>query len=884
MATSPAATRLHLPDSLQVQLLEFRRRLWTVRVVEAICIAATAVLLAFLLVFVLDRGLDTPAAVRMAIFGCAAVACTAIPLAIHRWIWRHRRFDQLARLFTHKQAALGDQLLGVIELVRSESEQARSRELCEAAIEHVAAQAQRINFRAAVPNPQHRRRALLATTAALVALGLLAVYPAAAVNSWTRFLMPWKETPRYTFTVVEPLPDQLVVPHGEPFVVTVKLSEQTVSRPGQGQVRLGNQHPVFASLREDRYEFQLPAQIDPGRLKVRVGDLSKQIPVQPRLRPELRSIAATVALPEYLGRPQPQEKDVRGGSISLVNGSQATFVASANRELAAAQIDGQTTLPVAESIISPPTLVAGAAQMQFQWWDQFGLSGKEPFTLTIAGREDEAPSLICDDLPRQKVVLHSEQLSFKVKAEDDFGVKRVGVEWQGIDQMSVQSSARGERILAAGGTDSESLEIAGTFSAQSLGIELQPIQLRLFVEDYYPGRERIYSPIYLLFVLNADQHALWLTEQLSKWHRQALEVREREMQLHEANKQLQELSSQELNEPAARRRIENQSAGERANGRRLSNLVSSGEELVRQATRNPEFGVGHLEKWAEMLQILKDIAANRMPSVADLLKQAAQAATVAMNSPSDPSPGVGQVRASAAASPSNESADEEKKNQQVPSISDVESSQQPLKQQTDSPDAAPPSQSAPRLGLPATTLLGGGGKNDSTCPASQKLDEAVEKQQDLLAEFEKIADELNRVLGNLEGSTLVKRLKAASRLQDRIASRLGAQVSEAFGVSVAAANAAQRKIFTELADQETKSSLDVSTIMDDMQSYFERRRFVRFQTVLDDMRKQDAIGALRQLADDLQKENGVSIAQCEYWSDTLDRWAEDLVEPASGGT
>jgi hypothetical protein len=44
-------------------------------------------------------------------------------------------------------------------------------------------------------------------------------------------------------------------------------------------------------------------------------------------------------------------------------------------------------------------------------------------------------------------------------------------------------------------------------------------------------------------------------------------------------------------------------------------------------------------------------------------------------------------------------------------------------------------------------------------PARQNLDEAINKQQDLLAEFEKIADELNRILANLEGSTLVKRLK-----------------------------------------------------------------------------------------------------------------------------
>ena len=51
-----------------------------------------------------------------------------------------------------------------------------------------------------------------------------------------------------------------------------------------------------------------------------------------------------------------------------------------------------------------------------------------------------------------------------------------------------------------------------------------------------------------------------------------------------------------------------------------------------------------------------------------------------------------------------------------------------------------------------------------------------------------------------------------------------------------------------------------------------------------EMRKLDVIGNLRQLGDDLKKENGLSIAQCEYWSDTLDRWADDLIDPVSGGT
>jgi hypothetical protein len=141
---------------------------------------------------------------------------------------------------------------------------------------------------------------------------------------------------------------------------------------------------------------------------------------------------------------------------------------------------------------------------------------------------------------------------------------------------------------------------------------------------------------------------------------------------------------------------------------------------------------------------------------------------------------------------------------------------------------------------------------------------------------------LNRVLANLEGTTLVKRLKAASRVQNRIAGRLGDHVGDAFGLSVAAPKQAQRILISQLSKEEAKSSDDVSHIMDDMQAYFERRRFMKFKAVLDDMLKQDAIGSLRQLGDDLPKENGVSIAQCEFWSDTLDRWAEDLVDPASG--
>lgn len=886
MSLGTTRDRLQLPESLQTQLHEFRRRVWSIKMVEAGCGALFGLVVAFLLMFAIDRVFDAPAFVRAGLFILALSGCAIVPLAVHRWVWGNRHLEQLARLLTRKHPHVGDQLLGIIELARDDAEQARSRTLCAAAIQQVALDARKRDFRDAVPNPRHRLWSMLVTVPTVVALVLAVVFPGAAANAWARVLAPWKETPRYTFAALEPLRGELIVPHGEPFPVSLTLKDKTLSRPGKGVVQLGAQEPVTAMLRDGRYDFDLPAQISAARLKIRIGDYMQTVRVEPKLRPELNSVAANYLLPDYLGRREPETRDVRGGVISLVNGSQARFSVTASRALASASVDGQSVTPAGAVVNSPTIAVDGARRVEFRWQDEFGLTGREPFALNVNGREDEAPSLTIEDLPRQKVVLDSEVLSFKIRSRDDFGIKRVGLEWQGIENAVVKTPAKGERLLAAGGYDKETLETSGTFSAKSLDIEPQPIVLRVFVDDYFPGRERVYSPPHTFYILTAEQHAIWLTEQMSKWHRQALEVRDREMQLYETNKQMRELSQDELDQPDTRRRIEGQATAERANGRRLTNLTATGEDLVRQAMRNPEIGVGHLEKWAEMLQILKDISSNRMPSVADLLKQASQAPQMAANTPpAQKRPAAGMVRDTRSGTGAPPPSDGKPK-PVVPAVVDRESSQQPPAKPKEGDDQPPPpNKSNPTLRLPVTTVMGNGGGKKKTPPppAGETLDEAVQEQQDLLAEFEKIAEELNRVLANLEGSTLMKRLKAASRLQYTVGGRISDQVGDTFGLTGTLVSGKPAKVLDEMSNQEAKASLDVSNIMDDMHSYFERRRFVKFKNVLDEMRQADVVGALRQLGDDVRKENGISIAQCEFWSDTLDRWAEDLVDPACCG-
>lgn len=884
MSLAHSDHRLELPPTLETQLHQFRRRVWTIKILEAVAAATFGVVFAYMTVFGLDRLWDTPASVRLGVFVAALVISMVVPYCFHRWVWRQRRLEQLARLLSRKLPRVGDQLLGVIELVADESEQARSPELCEAAMQQVATDAKKRDFSKATPDSRHAMWGWLAGTALAGAATLFVLFPAAASNALARFAAPWQDTPRYTFAAVESLPDQLVVPHGEPFTVSIKLNQDSYWQPTDGEVKLGLQQPVHTKLIDGGYAFQMPPQIATGRLEVKIGDSKQVVSVEPTLRPELTSVVANVALPEYLGLPENQEKDVRGGAISLVKGSTATFSATANRSLTSARVDAAATTPNDATVTSAATKVEEDKKMVFQWQDEFGLAGKEPFELTVSAVDDEAPTLVCENLPRRKVILDSEQLRFGVKVHDDFGIKNIGMEWSGFEGAVVEKLAKGERMLAAGGYDKPDMSVGGTFTASSLGIEPQPIQLRIFAEDYYPDRDRIYSPTYVLFVLTPEQHAIWMTEQLSKWHRQSLEVRDKELTLYETNKQLRDMTPAELDHPDTRRQIEKQASAERANGNRLSRLTMGGEELIKNASRNPEFGVGHLEKWAEMLQVLKDIAANRMPDVSDLLKEASEAEQLASSKPGEQPPTVGQVRAQGSG-PSPESKDDEEKKDKppVPAIVDLESTQQPKDKDAEAP---PPNESkggAPRLTLPVTTLVGGAPKDPQACAAEQKMEEAVEKQEDLLAEFEKIADELNAILANLEGSTLVKRLKAESRNQYKVAGRIVDQL-DAFGVATTSIKAGEKKTLGELAKTEGKSSYNVSLIMDDMSAYFERRRFMRFKTVLEDMKTEDVIGGLRQLSDDIPKEQGLSIAQCEYWSDAMDRWAEDLVDPAKGGT
>ncbi len=895
---------LDLPPSMRRQLDAFRRRVRIIKIAEGALAAVFGLLISYLVVFGLDRLWDTPGWVRATILLVGTAGLTIwLPLVWHRWVWRTRRLDQIACLLRHRFPRFGDRLLGIIELVRNEAELERSLTLCRAAMKQVAEETRDRDYRDAVPHPRHIRWACFAGGVALVAAAVLVFVPDAGFNALARWLLPFGNTERYTFARLEDLPDSIVVPYAERFELGATLAADSAWTPAAARARYGTQPVIETSLQNGGYEFEFPPQKDPDEVLVSVGDVRQRIGIVPTSRPELEQIEVDVTLPEYLQYTAPQKKDVRGGGVSVVKGSRIRFAVTTTRELAAARMDGQDIPVAGNTITTEAVTINEPVTHEFTWRDAHDLAAKSPFVLSVNAVEDQPPRLSCGRLAREQVLLAGDVLAFQVNADDDFGIKEIGLEWSGIeDPLRNPHPAVGERVVKVGGPEASSLQVETSFSAKTEAISPQTLQLRLYAVDYLEGRERVYSPTYIVHVLSAEEHAIWLTNQLRRWFRQAQDVHEQERRLHEVNKQLRALPADELDRAENRRKIENQAAAESANGRRLSALTTAGKSLIEEATRNDQFNVATLESWAEMLQTLEDIADNRMPSVADLLKQAANAP--GGNKPSQPAAGtpqpltpndhrVGNVRDNKTGSGGEPAeAEDDAEKPKLPQIVDVESGANEVQEQKKDDEQPPPPPGGSRFSLPSTTVLGGGAPQEDgppppETPAQEKVEEALDAQQALLDEFAKVAEELQRILDNLEGSTFVKRLKAAARRQIEVASDLNGHLMGSFGLSSHLVEEPAQKVAADVSTREIAQSENVFVIQQDLGAYFNRVQQGKFKTVLDEMKSTQVVSKIRDIAG-IAEENlyGQSMSEAEYWADTLDRWSEQLVGPGcpSGGT
>lgn len=926
--------KIKIPPRMKAALERYQKRVWTIKLAEGVLAAIFGILVSYIIVFCLDRVFDTPTLLRVLILGAGMVGMVfLLPMKYYNWVWKHRQLEGVARLLQQKFPRFGDHVLGIVELAQNREDQLSSPTLVEAAMRQVDAEVARHNLADAVPKPRHRHWAYAAALPlALVVIGTVAI-PATSWNTFARWLTPWRNVERYTFAQLEGESGVRVVPYAEPFDVEARLKEDSPWKPESGEARYANQTPVIATRDEAIYQFQLPPQTRDGHLKLRVGDARRTIPIEPKLRPALTQLTAKVELPVYLQRSEPLVEDVRGGTLSLLKGSTAILEATATRALAEATLNGRPQRVDGERVTTEPISVVGGVfnpdtLLQLAWRDRFGLAARDPQVIQLEAREDESPRVSFNKLNNNRVVLSSEVLTFEVQAGDDFGVKRVGLEWEGIgNPIHNPEPTSGEKTVASGTPTTDVMTVAATFSALRENVRPQSLRLRAFAEDYLPGRERVRSPDLVIHVLTPAEHFKWLVGQMELWMGAAQEVHDKELQLHETNRELRDLPPEALDDPAQRRKLQNQAAAERANAARLERLIQLGTELVKEATKNEEFDPNQLESWAEILKKLEEIAGQRMPSVADLLARAAEAPGQSRSEV--PSPASNQQESSSltAERPPSSSKGEPNNLENVEKygperktppegLDDIpEDPNTPgagvIVNRSKQPEGKPgyvPANPTPRvvdvesgfneeekagqapqvvggLGIPVTTLRGSG-RNDTEeePPAPQTAElvlEAVKEQQELLDAFAALAEKMNKLLTGFENSTFVKRLKAASRRQIDIAVDLNNLDGFGQDVSDAVEDASDRE---RLAGKEISESKVASTLLQDMAAYADRRPSGGFSRVLSEMQDVIVSDQMLDMAEAIQDNFiGDATIEAEFWADTLDRWAEQLVDPLPDG-
>ena len=90
------------------------------------------------------------------------------------------------------------------------------------------------------------------------------------------------------------------------------------------------------------------------------------------------------------------------------------------------------------------------------------------------------------------------------------------------------------------------------------------------------------------------------------------------------NLQIADMDLDDLNSQEGQDALEESFAAEKANAKRLQQMIDEGMQLVEEALKNDEFGEDQLREWTEMLDELNELAENEMSEVQDGLAQAGQ--------------------------------------------------------------------------------------------------------------------------------------------------------------------------------------------------------------------------------------------------------------------
>lgn len=621
-----------LPDDLRRRFSELERRLWIVETLVAASLISSGFLFSYLILFVSDRIWDTTVGARISVSLLGlAVALAAAARWSHRWIFKRRDLRALSILVQKKYRRLGDRLLGIVELADEKERPPHfSPALYHAAIEQVAEDARKFDFQEAISI-----RPAKIQLAAAIGFTVLALLPAMAVpsaswNAFQRWAKPWAAIERYTLVNIAGLPTRQIVPHGEPFEVVSAVEYRSFWHPARAQGQYERQPAIKTLVQDQQVQFKVPGQVQPGRLNVRVGDARQEVAIAPTHRPSLKDLSARVELPEYLKYP-PLSENIRNGSLSVLEGSRVSFQGKSTRALKIAELtvegsDPQRLSVQGDAFASEPVNLDGAFHCSFTWKDELGLETAAPWRLSVQSQKDLPPLPELPEMNREVAVLETEVVPLKTVAQDDFGVRELGLTWNLVSdwQPTNSPSARDFKYEAASAQEKK-LERQFKFSPALLKIPAGSlVEVRAYAKDFFPEREPTESPVYRILVVGNEQHAEMVRQKFESLLGRLEEVTRLEEKIVDQTRELKELPKDKLAEDKASDRISNTLEDQTQNKMNLEQLSREGTQMLREAFRNPLLPEQTLREWADTVQQMQGLTQDKMPQAAESLKAAQQ--------------------------------------------------------------------------------------------------------------------------------------------------------------------------------------------------------------------------------------------------------------------
>ena len=628
-------SELHeLPESLRLQLKQFRARVWRIKIFEAILAGFFGLLFSYILVFSLDRLLPTPGFVRLLILLAGVSLFTVFaPLWINRWVFKHRRENQIAHLIAKEYPKLGDRLLGVVELQnQDENSTSLSPRLRDAAMAGVANEVNDRDLEKALPKSWRKTWSFAVVILISITITAWTLTPKASWNALQRWVMPLAQIERYTETKIDlsSLPQPYYVAHGEPYTIELGLTPDS-NIPKQAKARTGVNQWQYSNADGLRYSFEFKKILKENLVELRVGDAFVDLTVSPIMRPTLKEVSARIHYPSYLQKGD-DLVDITSGQASIVEGSLVTIEAKANRELSSTTVttidDSREEALSLETILmgdsfslSPIEINQNTHRLTLQWVDEHSLSSLSPTKITIERLIDQPSSAYIQNTPNESYVLADSAIEFEVLAEDDFGIKVAGIEWQGeFTKPSAIMPAKGSLPTIKGSPSLRNATEPMIFSFQAYDIPPQKLTIRAWSEDYKESNKRTYSEPITVYVLTKEEHRQLIEKRTQSAINQLEDLMREELDMLDENKRLERKSGEELQRNENLEKLAEQTQKELESADSMKQLAKEMEEIFKDASSNGDIDPNTMKKLAETALEMREMAQQKMPEIAKSLK------------------------------------------------------------------------------------------------------------------------------------------------------------------------------------------------------------------------------------------------------------------------